>query len=76
MLGGQKKEEEEGQVGGSVADELDEGFSNKKTKVALGGYQIEDGEQRKEEADENARDEFASPVTSPPARKLIIPAGC
>lgn len=76
MLGGQKKEEEEGQVRGSVADELDEGLADKKAIVTLGGYQIEDGEEREQEADENACDKLAGPVASPPTWKLIIPAGC
>lgn len=76
MLGGQEKEEEKGEIGGSVADKLGEGLADEKAIVALWGYQIEDGEKRKQEADENARDELASPVASPPARKFIIPAGC
>lgn len=76
MLGGQKKEEEERQVRGSMADELGERLADKNAIVTLGGYQIEDGEEREQEADENACDELASPVASPPAGKFIIPAGC
>lgn len=76
MLRGQKKEEEEGQVRGSVADELGEGLADEKAILTLGGYQIEDGEERKQEPNENACDELAGPVAPPPAWKVIIPAGC
>lgn len=76
MLGGQKKEEEERQVRSSVADELGERLADKNAIVALGGYQVVDGEEREQEADENACDELAGPVASPPTRKFIIPAGC
>lgn len=73
MLGGQQQQEKEGQVRGSVADEFDERLADEEAVAALGCHQITQGEQREEKADEDTGDEFASPVTSPPARKFIIP---
>lgn len=73
MLGGQQQQEKEGQIRGGVADEFDEGLADKEAVSALGAHQVTQGEQRKEQADEDTGDKFASPVTSPPARKFIVP---
>lgn len=57
-----------------MADELDEGFANEEADTAFGCHQVAHGEEGEEQADEDARDELASPVASPPAWKLIVPA--
>lgn len=57
-----------------MADELDEGFADEEADAAFGGHQVADREEREEEADENACDELAGPVASPPAWELIVPS--
>lgn len=74
VLRGKQQEEEESQIRGGVANKLDERLADKQAIVALGCHQVTEGEQREHEADEDTGDELASPVTSPPARKFIIPA--
>lgn len=74
MLRGQEEQQQEGEVGGGVADELDEGLTDEQAVAALGGDQVGDGQQREEEADEDARDELDGPVAPPPARELVVPA--
>lgn len=74
VLRAQQQEEEEGQVGGCVANKLDERLADEQAVAALGCHQVTEGEQGEHEADKDAGDELASPVTSPPARKFIIPA--
>lgn len=74
MLRGQEEQQQEGQVGGGVTDELDEGLSDEQAIAALRGDQVDDGQEREEEADKDARDELHRPVAPPPARELIVPA--
>lgn len=74
MLRSQKQEEEKGQIRCSVANKLDKGLADEQAVAALGGHQVTEREQREHEADEDAGDQLASPVTSPPAWKFIIPA--
>lgn len=73
-LRGQQEEEEEGQVGCRMADELDEGLSDEESDAAFRRHQVADGEEGEEEADEDARDELARPVAPPPAWELIVPS--
>lgn len=73
VLRGQEEQEEEGQVRGGVADELDEGLTDEQAITTLWRDQVEDGQQWEEEADEDAREEFHSPVAPSPARELVIP---
>lgn len=68
------QQQEEGQVRGGVANKLDERLADEEAIVALGCHQVTEGEQGEHEADQDTGDELASPVTSPPARKFIIPA--
>ena len=57
-----------------MADELDEGLADEEAKAALGHHQVAEGEEREEEADEDAGDELARPVAAPPAGELVVPA--
>lgn len=75
VLGCQEQQEEKGQVGGRVADELDERFADEEAVMTLGRGEVAKGEQRVEEADEDAGEELSCPVASSPARELVIPAG-
>lgn len=59
-----------------MADELDEGFADEKTVAALGGNQVEEGEEWKQEADEDTGEELPPPVPTSPARKLVVPPRC
>lgn len=68
------QQQEEGQVRGGVANKLDERLADEQAIAALGYHQVTEGEQGEHEADQDTGDELASPVTSPPARKFIIPA--
>lgn len=76
VLGCQKQQEEEGQVGGRVANELDERFADEEAVATLGHREVAESEQRVEEADEDAGEELSCPVASPPAGELVVPAGC
>lgn len=75
MLGGQEQQEQEGQVGRRVADELDERLADEEAVAALGSHEVAQGEHRVEEADEDAGEKLPRPVAPPPARKLVVPAG-
>ena len=75
MLGGQEEEEEEGEVGRCVTDELDEGLADEKPKGVLGHGHVAQREEGEEQADEDARDRLPHPVLLPPTRELVIPAG-
>lgn len=74
VLRSQQEEEQEGEVGRSMADKLDEGFADEEADSTLWCHQVAYGEQGEEQADEDTRDELASPVASPPAWELIVPA--
>ncbi|TNN63512.1 hypothetical protein EYF80_026254 [Liparis tanakae] len=75
VLGGEQQQEQEGQVGRRVADELDEGLADEEAVATLGGDEVPESEQGVEEADEDAGDELPGPVASPPARELVVPPG-
>lgn len=75
MLGGQEQQEQEGQVGRRVADELDERLADEEAVVALGSHEVAQGEHGVEEADEDAGEKLPRPVAPPPARKLVVPPG-
>lgn len=59
-----------------MANELDEGLADEEAVAALGCHQVADGEEREEEANEDAGEELACPVPAPPAGELVVPAGC
>lgn len=75
MLGCQEQQEEESQVGGRVADELDERLADEEAVATLGRHEVAESEQRVEQTDEDAGEELSCPVASPPARELVVPAG-
>lgn len=75
VLGGQEQQEQEGQVGRRVADELDERLADEEAVAALGSHEVAQREHGVEEADEDAGEELPRPVAPPPARKLVVPAG-
>lgn len=75
VLGCQEQQEEKGQVGGRVADELDERFADEEAVGTLGRGEVAKGEQRVEETNEDTGEELSCPVASPPAGELVIPAG-
>lgn len=74
MLRGQQEQEEEGEVGRRVADELDEGLPDEQAQRALWGDQVAHGEDREQEPDDEARHHLHGPVSPPPARELVVPA--
>lgn len=59
-----------------MTDELDEGLTDEQAIAALRRDQVEDGQQREEEADKDTRDELSCPVAPPPPWELIIPPRC
>ena len=73
MLRGEEQQEEEGQVGRRVADELDEGLADEEAVAALGGEEVADGEDGEQQTDEDAGEELARPVAPAPARELVVP---
>lgn len=75
MLGGQEQQEQEGQVGCGVADELDERLADEEAIAALGSHEVAQGEHRVEDADEDAGEKLPCPVAPPPAWKLVVPPG-
>lgn len=75
MLGGQEQQEQEGQVGRGVADELDERLANEEAVAALGSHEVAQGKHGVEEADEDAGEKLPRPVAPSPARKLVVPPG-
>lgn len=75
VLGCQEQQEEEGQVGGRVADELDKRFADEVAVATLGCREVAESEQRVEETDEDAGEELSCPMAPPPAGELIVPAG-
>lgn len=75
MLRSQEKHEEERQIGCCVADELDKGFLDEKSKVASGRDQIGYGQHRKQESNGHAGQKLDYPVFSPPSREAIVPQG-
>lgn len=76
MLGGEEQQEQEGQVGRRVADELDEGLADEEAIATLGSDEVAESKHREEETYEDTGDKLSRPVTPPPARELIIPAWC
>ena len=74
VLRGEDEEEEEGEVGRGVADELDEGLADEQAVAALGRQHVQDGEEREEEADQDAGGRLDRPVAPAPARQLVVPA--
>lgn len=56
-----------------MADKFDEGFFNEEPQCASWSQQVDQREDREEQADNEAHDQFNCPVTAPPARKTIIP---
>ena len=75
VLGGEQQEEEEGEVGGGVADKLDEGFLDEEAQRALWRQQVHQGEDGEEEPDDEAGDQFDHPVAAAPAREAVVPQG-
>lgn len=75
MLGGQEQQEQEGQVGRRVADELDERLADEEAVAALGNHEVAQGKDGVEEADEDAGEKLPGPVAPSPARKLVVPPG-
>lgn len=75
MLGGQEQQEEEGQVGRGVADELDERLADEEAVAALRSHEVAQGKDGVEEADEDAGEELSRPVAPSPAWKLVVPPG-
>jgi len=75
VLGGEQQQEQEGQVGRRVADELDEGLADEEAVATLGSDEVPESKQGVEEADEDAGDQLPGPVASPPARELVVPPG-
>lgn len=55
VLRGQQQEEEEGQVGGRVADKLDEGLLDEVSQSALGSQQVDLSEEGKNNASTQRR---------------------
>ena len=74
VLGGEEQEEEEGQVGRRVADELDEGLADEEAVATLRSDEVAESEPGVEEADEDAGEELPSPLAPPPAGELVVPA--
>lgn len=75
MLGGQEQQEQKGQVGRRVADELDEGLADEEAVATLRSDEVAESEHGVEEADEDAGEELPRPVPAPPAGKLVVPPG-
>lgn len=75
MLGGEEQQEEKGQVGRSVAYELDEGLADEEAVATLRGDEVAESKRWVEEADEDTREELPRPVAPPPAWELIVPPG-
>lgn len=75
MLGGQEQQEEKGQVGRGVADELDERLADEEAVAAFGSHEVAEGEHGVEEADEDAGEKLPCPVAPSPARKFVVPTG-
>lgn len=75
VLGGQEEEEKESQVGGCVADELDEGLLDEEAQGTPGGQQVDQGEDGEEQADGKAGDQLDRPVASAPPRETVVPQG-
>ncbi len=76
MLRGEQQQEQKGQVGRCVADELDEGLADEEAVATLWSDEVAESEHGVEEADEDAGEELPRPMAASPARELIIPAGC
>lgn len=76
MLGGKQQQEQKSQIGGRVADKLDKWLSDEQSKGALRSYQVAHREDRKKKSYDETRHHLHCPVSSPPARKLIIPTRC
>lgn len=75
VLGGQEEEEKKSQVGGCVADELDEGLLDEEAQGTPGGQQVDQGEDGEEQADGKAGDQLDRPVASAPPRETVVPQG-
>lgn len=75
VLGGEQQQEQKGQVGCCVADELDERLADEEAIAAFRRDEVAEGEHGVEEADEDAGDEFSRPVTPPPTWELVVPPG-
>lgn len=58
-----------------MADELDEGLFDEEAQRTLGCQQVNQGEDREEEPDDEARHQLDHPVTTTPARETVIPQG-
>lgn len=56
-----------------MADKFDEGFFNEEPQCAFWSQQVDQREDREEQADNEAHDQLNCPVTAPPTRKAIIP---
>lgn len=56
-----------------MADKFDEGFFNEEPQCAFWSQQVDQREDREEQADNETHDQLNCPVTAPPARKTIIP---
>lgn len=76
MLGGEEQQEQKGQVGRSVADELDERLTDEEAITTLWSDEVAEGKHGVEEADEDTGEELPCPVSPPPAGELIVPPGC
>lgn len=59
-----------------MADELDEWFLDEGSKSALWSQKVYEGEDREEQANDEASDELHCPVTTSPTRETIIPQCC
>lgn len=56
-----------------MADKLDEGFFDEEPQCAFRSQQVNQREDREEQADNEAHDQLDCPMTAPPARKTVIP---
>lgn len=59
-----------------MADKLDKWLSDEQPQGAFGSYQVAHREDWEKESYDNACQHLHSPVSPPPSRELIIPAGC
>lgn len=76
VLRSEEQQEQKGQVGRRVADELDEGLADEEAVATLWSDEVAESKRRVEEADEDAGEELPSPLAASPAGELVIPAGC
>lgn len=76
VLGGEEQQEQKGQVGRCVADELDERFTDEEAIATLGSDEVAKSKHWVEEADEHTGEELSCPMPPSPARKFIVPSRC